>query len=153
MRVCLLSLLDARDLELEQLHAAVGTTLDAEWLASLDRLEVEDLGQRANDLVGLGCGEAALSEELAERVGLADLAFDRGGRADRRDGVGVARGEQRCGRDRHRRRPGPLLVRLLLDRGDAGLLVPHEHVEIHDDERAEDEQHPRTIFLGGGCTE
>ena len=38
-------------------------------------------------------------------------------------------------------------LRLLLDRADAGLLVPDEHVEVHEDQRAEDEQHPAPLRL------
>src|SRR3569623_79963 len=142
-----------RELELEALDAPIARPLDAEGLIRADCPNIEDSGEGANDLVGLRRGQAAALEELAERVGLRDLAlYVRDGRCRRRHRRVAAGGRGRRRRkwdSRQRHRRARVSLGLPFDRADAGVLVPDEHVEVDEDERPEEEHQPRATSLGG----
>src|SRR5688500_17805265 len=56
-------------------------------------------------------------------------------------------GRRRCGQRCRGQRGGGGLLRLLLHRRDAGLLVPDEDVEVDEHERREDEDHQRVALF------
>src|SRR5580704_19189239 len=126
-----------RQLELEACDSPIRAPLDAVGGTRLDAAKVEDTRECVDHVVGLGGREPAALEQLADGFGLGNVAVD--GR-DARVGLGGASKRRR--RDRHARR-GAASARLLLDRTHARLLVPHEDVEVEQDEASKHEDHQR----------